>query len=193
MLSCPGHRLSTPVTSHRLRTPLSSRRWGQNRFCFPLLTTEYHAKLPANCSALFCSTSHCTTSPLSTAPPAAIHHHACLPKLWGNTKQLPKPLAGAIDIRPAPPLPNPLRLSHRECLHVHRCLRPRTAPLPPPRALLQCVARHRPLRHPRWPLVPAPDAGFSPPSRTTVDSPGWAPADPAPLPPLTGPRHRLMP
>jgi hypothetical protein len=43
--------------------------------------------------------------------------------------------------------------------------------LPPPRAPLRCVSHHRPLQHNRRPPVPALIADFSPPSRTTMDSP----------------------
>jgi hypothetical protein len=47
------HHLPLPAStrspcSHRLRTPLSSRRWGQSRFCFPLLATERHVKPSAS-------------------------------------------------------------------------------------------------------------------------------------------------
>jgi hypothetical protein len=47
----------------------------------------------------------------------------------------------------------------------------------PPLAPLWCIANHRPLRRPQ---VPAPVIGFSPPSRTTVDSPRWTPTNPSP-------------
>jgi hypothetical protein len=138
--------------------PLAAKNRSSRRRPLPLLRAPLHHR----------------PTPVSTR---SSHHHQ---ELCADLPQLPVPRTGAIGLRPVPPPPNPLCLSLHERLHVHHRLQPRTAPAT---ASTSSTLMRSP--SPTTPAPPAttgprPIAGFSTPSRTTVDSPGGAPANPSP-------------
>jgi hypothetical protein len=102
----PSLLLHTSVSSSPSQEPSASTNRSSRRHPLPMLRAPLHRR--------------------PTPTSAWSSHH--LQELCTGPSQLHKPRAGAIDLRPTPPLPNPLRPSRCERLHVHHRLRPRTTP-----------------------------------------------------------------